>query len=82
MWKRSENVYPQVLQCQEPDLLVVLGEQLAKIPPAPVGARIVAETLIGLIELDTHSYLSVNRNWEPADGVGVATLGEMMTYAP
>jgi hypothetical protein len=46
----------------------------------PVGARIVAETLIGLIELDTHSYLSVNRNWEPADGVGVATLGEMMTY--
>ena len=46
----------------------------------PVGARIVAETLIGLVELDTHSYLSVNRNWEPADGVGVAALGEILTY--
>lgn len=31
----------------------------------PVGARIVAEVLIGLIELDTHSYLGANRNWTP-----------------
>lgn len=48
----------------------------------PVGARIVAETLIGLIELDPTSYISVNRNWEPVDGIGVSTLGEMLTYAP
>ncbi len=48
--------------------------------PGPVGARIVAETLIGLIELDERSYLAENRNWTPADGVGVATLGEMLTY--
>jgi Animal haem peroxidase. len=48
----------------------------------PVGARIVAETLYGLIELDERSYLSTNRNWNPTrDGVGVTTLGEMLTYA-
>jgi hypothetical protein len=46
----------------------------------PVGARIVAETLIGLINLDSRSYLSVNRNWEPSDGVGVSTLGEMLSF--
>ena len=46
----------------------------------PVGARIVAETLIGLIELDRRSFLGSNRNWHPANGVGVATLGEMLTY--
>ena len=31
----------------------------------PVGARIVAEVLIGLIELDPRSYLGSNRNWRP-----------------
>jgi len=39
----------------------------------PVGARIVAEVLIGLIELDPRSYLGSNRNWRPDpahDGVG------------
>lgn len=47
----------------------------------PVGARIVAETLYGLIELDKRSYLSTNRNWRPEeDGVGVDTLGKMLTY--
>lgn len=47
----------------------------------PVGARIVAETLYGLIELDDRSYLSTNRNWSPQrNGVGVTTLGEMLTY--
>jgi hypothetical protein len=46
----------------------------------PVGARIVAETLIGLIELDSRSFLAKNRNWSPDDGVGVTTLGEMLTY--
>ena len=46
----------------------------------PVGARIVAETLIGLIKLDSRSYLSENVNWEPSDGINVSTLGEMLTY--
>ena len=48
----------------------------------PVGARIVAETIIGLIELDDRSFLAVNRNWRPDDDhVGVKTLGEMLTYS-
>ena len=29
----------------------------------PVGARIVAEVLIGLLEEDPRSYLGANRNW-------------------
>lgn len=33
----------------------------------PVGGRIVAETLIGLLELDPASYLGSNRSWSPAD---------------
>jgi hypothetical protein len=47
----------------------------------PVGARIVAETIIGLIELDSRSFLAKNRNWRPEEGVGVAALGEMLTYS-
>ena len=31
----------------------------------PVGARIVAEVIIGLLELDPGSYLGANRNWSP-----------------
>ena len=47
----------------------------------PVGARIVAETIIGLIELDQRSFMGTNRNWRPAaDGIGVTTLGELLTY--
>lgn len=48
----------------------------------PVGARIVAETIIGLIELDSRSFLAQNRSWypDPAEGVGVKTLGEMLTF--
>lgn len=48
----------------------------------PVGARIVGETIIGLVELDSRSYLAENRNWSPAQGVGPANLGEMLTYQP
>ena len=49
----------------------------------PVGGRIVAETLIGLMELDPRAYLGKNRAWQPTeDGVGVTTLGEMLTYTP
>ena len=31
----------------------------------PVGGRIVAEVIIGLLELDDHSFLASNRNWTP-----------------
>ena len=43
----------------------------------PVGARIVAEVLIGLLELDEHSYLGANRNWTPGpewDSIGKILL--------
>ncbi|MCB9309241.1 MAG: peroxidase [Lewinellaceae bacterium] len=35
----------------------------------PVGARIVAEVILGLLELDTDSYLGQNRDWSPAGGI-------------
>jgi len=49
----------------------------------PVGGRIVAETLIGLMELDVHSYLGSNRSWSPASdplGSGVHTLLDLLTF--
>ena len=46
----------------------------------PVGARIVAETLVGLMELDERSFLASNRSWHPDEGLGVTTLGEMLTF--
>jgi len=45
----------------------------------PVGATIVAETIIGLLELDNHSYLGANRNWSPRDEWN--TLGKLVTVA-
>jgi len=48
----------------------------------PVGARIVAEVLIGLMELDEHSFLGMNRSWSPKDGLGehVSGIGDILTY--
>lgn len=49
----------------------------------PVGATLVAETLIGLIELDHDSWLGQNRNWTPHTangGLGMTTVGELLTY--
>lgn len=52
------------------------GERLGE-----VGGRIVAETLIGILELDPRSWLGRNRNWTPGDSpVGVSDLGAMLTY--
>ena len=31
----------------------------------PVGGRMVGEVIIGLLQLDRHSFLSVNRRWRP-----------------
>jgi hypothetical protein len=42
----------------------------------PVGARIVAEVMIGLLELDPHSYLGANRNWIPDEHYN--TIGKIM----
>lgn len=49
----------------------------------PVGGRLVAETLVGLLELDDSSYLGSNRNWSPQDAehaIGVTSLIEMLSY--
>ncbi|QZH76477.1 MAG: peroxidase [Erythrobacter sp.] len=45
----------------------------------PVGATIVAETIIGLLELDDHAYLGANRNWSPRTEWN--TLGKLITVA-
>lgn len=51
----------------------------------PVGARVVAEVIIGLLEHDSRSFLGSNRNWLPADGAdkigsnGVTTLYQLLT---
>ncbi|MEL6364059.1 MAG: heme peroxidase family protein [Pseudomonadota bacterium] len=48
-----------------------------------VGARIVAEVLIGLMELDPHSFLAMDRQWTPEQGLGaeISTVGALVTYA-
>lgn len=43
----------------------------------PVGGTIVAETIIGLLELDPRSYLGTNRNWAPT--TGPRSIGEMLS---
>lgn len=46
--------------------VVAKGERLG-----PVGGRIVAEVLVGLLEGDRHSYVRANPKWTPADeGLG------------
>ena len=51
----------------------------------PVGATIVAETIIGLIELDGRSWLGANRNWRPLTRsddptVELSSIGHLLTY--
>lgn len=43
-----------------------------------VGARIVAETLIGLLWADGHSYLRQAPNWAPAN---IGTVGDLLSFA-
>jgi len=65
----------EVIGRLEPDGSTAEGEALG-----PVGATIVAETIIGLLELDDHSYLGANRNWAPReewDSIGkLLTVGQ------
>ncbi|MCB1054934.1 MAG: peroxidase, partial [Acidobacteria bacterium] len=52
----------------------------------PVGARLVAEVILGLLELDPRSYLGSSRNWSPLDPPdklgtgGVTSLLELLTF--
>lgn len=49
----------------------------------PVGARFVAEVILGLLELDPRSFLGSNRNWSPLDDKvganGVTSLFQLLT---
>lgn len=64
----------EVIGRAEPDGSTTEGEGLG-----PVGATVVAETIIGLLELDDHSYLGSNRNWQPREDWN--TLGKLVTVA-
>lgn len=45
----------------------------------PVGATIVAEVIIGLLELDVHSFLGSNRDWSPTLGTaGTFTMKDLL----
>jgi len=45
----------------------------------PVGATIVAEVIIGLLECDDRSWLSSNRDWAPHKGL--RTIGDLLHWA-
>ncbi|RZS82666.1 heme peroxidase [Motilibacter rhizosphaerae] len=49
----------------------------------PVGGRIVAEVLIGLLEADPTSYLNVQPDWQPTLGAtgGDYTMAQFLTFA-
>lgn len=47
----------------------------------PVGGRIVAETLIGLVYGDGHSYLQQDPNWTPLIGGRNVKMGQLIKYA-
>ena len=47
----------------------------------PVGGHIVAETLIGLVYGDGHSYLQQDPNWVPLIGGRNVTMGQLIKYA-
>ena len=51
----------------------------------PVGGRIVAEVLVGLLQKDPNSYLYLQPNWKPqlpiARVKGTFTIADLLTYA-
>ncbi len=50
----------------------------------PVGARIVAEVLLGILDSDPLSYLSVVPNWTPeltSQQAGIFTMADLIRYA-
>jgi hypothetical protein len=51
----------------------------------PVGGRIVAEVLVGLLQKDPNSYLYLNSSWKPAPPVatvrGQFTMADLLNYA-
>jgi hypothetical protein len=65
---------------KEAELPPYKGERLG-----PVGGRIMAETLVGLLQRDPNSYLYLNAAWKPAPPIapspGVFTFVDLLKYA-
>jgi hypothetical protein len=51
----------------------------------PVGGRIVAEVLVGLLQKDPNSYLYLNSSWKPAPPIaptkGQFTMADLLKFA-
>ena len=51
----------------------------------PVGGRIVAEVLVGLLQKDPNSYLYLNPGWKPAPPIapvsGQFTMADLLKFA-
>jgi hypothetical protein len=59
-----------------------LGEDGSRL--GPVGGRIVAEVLVGLLEADRHSYLNAEMPWSPElplDAHGKFTMAQLVKFA-
>ena len=74
-FERSTPLWYYILKEAE---LLTDGLQLG-----PVGGRIVAEVFIGLLQTDTHSYLSVQPNWRPTlpSRNGSFRMTDFLTFA-
>ena len=62
------------------------GDNANQVPTSlgPVGGRIVAETLIGLMLADSHSFLNQFPKWQPevpSQVAGTFTMGDFVKYA-
>jgi hypothetical protein len=74
---RSEN-RPDVL------LVAVGGRGTRRRPPlGPVGSRVVAETLVGILDADPTSYRTVHPAWQPtlAGRDGGFTVPDLLRFA-
>ena len=64
------------------EIWTAAGDASATMHLGPVGGRIVAETLIGMIAADGGSYLTQSPNWQPeVHGRRLATVGDLLAFA-
>jgi hypothetical protein len=77
-WKNEAPLWFYILK--EAELAPFEGKQLG-----PVGGRIVAEVLVGLLQRDRNSYLYLDPSWKPAPPIAPApgqfTMVDLLRYA-
>jgi hypothetical protein len=77
-WKGEAPLWFYILK--EAELSPYKGERLG-----PVGGRIVAEVLVGLLQRDPNSYLYLDPGWKPAPPIasttGQFTFADLLKYA-